>query len=161
MQALSNFPATSVCQLICARCLALQCLMELFVFVQLMDGGLDHLQVKLLSKDVDRICSSTCNANEAYCHNIYDRERLLGIIESGCGGFASFNSKVRIRVPLRAWRQQSSNVPTISTRCPFGRCVLSSTDYRPRPNECKSRSTQSSRASRVRAQPSMTFHLSA
>ena len=86
--------------------------MELFVFLQ-MGGELHRVQALALpGKDVHRELS-TFDAAKATCFKPEDRQRLLGIIESAYGDFASFNGKVCPQgVPARSARTERSGYST-------------------------------------------------
>jgi len=72
----------------------LWCVMELFTFLQ-MGGEADRVAVKLIgaSKSLTDDLRDF-HAEHAECYKIEDRQKLLGIIETGFGSFNRFNEAV-------------------------------------------------------------------
>jgi len=93
----------------------LWCVLEVFIFIE-MGGARRHLDVSLLDEEDENAWAvrptmsissveSSCeklralfaefDVKDATCYLTADRDRLLGIVESGCGGLEGFNAAVR------------------------------------------------------------------
>ena len=111
----------------------LWCIMELFTFLK-MGGTRSRIVLKGEAqgdddKTIKRELLKGFDASKAQCHVAEDRQRLLGVIEAGCGSLDAFNSIVQKKLtdPEEAnsptWRRPTFRSSKTSDKMPLSGVV--------------------------------------